>query len=233
MNEERRYKIFMVDYHAVLYCCFMGTQDVCECFHIGGRPRVPEGARIVSVHENYSRRCFDFTLYHESFDVVPDGQMIPLALESLWGVDVVVAVREKDGRYRIEDLRGVMPHQVHEKSWDEVATGLTLDDLSAIRILKEEREKGRPGYLTIHWSTESDLVNVHSVVCDLSEVDIAAVKLAMEHSRQNVVLTPGLPQDDTESLLKRFIAKESRDDLRAVAADLLTRVRTIKAEAAP
>jgi hypothetical protein len=67
----------------------------------------------------------------------------------------------------------------------------------------------------------------------LSEVDIAAVKLAMEHSRQNVVLTPGLPQDDTESLLKRFIAKESRDDLRAVAADLLTRVRTINAEAAP
>lgn len=40
-------------------------------------PSLPDGVRVVSVHEDFVCRGFRFVLQHESFDIVPEGQEMP------------------------------------------------------------------------------------------------------------------------------------------------------------
>lgn len=46
------------------------------CFNLG--QEIPEDAKIVGTYYDHSRMAFVFTLYHPSFPVVPDGEVVPL-----------------------------------------------------------------------------------------------------------------------------------------------------------
>ena len=39
--------------------------------------RLPEGYEILEVRDDWERRCFAFIVYHASFDLVPNGAVIP------------------------------------------------------------------------------------------------------------------------------------------------------------
>jgi len=38
---------------------------------------LPEGTKVLAVHDNHERYCLDAILYHESFSPVPLGEAIP------------------------------------------------------------------------------------------------------------------------------------------------------------
>lgn len=46
-------------------------------------PGIPEGARFTGAWYNPSRRAWDLRVWHESFDVVPDGEQIPSVFDRL------------------------------------------------------------------------------------------------------------------------------------------------------
>lgn len=44
---------------------------------------LPDGCEVWSVHHDYMTRCFVFTVQHDSFDLVPDGEYIPAFTDDL------------------------------------------------------------------------------------------------------------------------------------------------------
>jgi hypothetical protein len=44
---------------------------------------IPVGCGVLSVHENYQHRTFDFILQHESFEQTEPGTMLP-EVEAVW-----------------------------------------------------------------------------------------------------------------------------------------------------
>lgn len=67
---------------------------------IDGPNGPPDDAEIVSVHSDYSRRALAVTFRHQSFDPVPDGEMIPVASDRIALTIPVELVRQDDGSYR-------------------------------------------------------------------------------------------------------------------------------------
>lgn len=105
---ERREKIFVVDSMAVLRMGVFQSEDTPECFVIQRRPVLPDGAKIMGVYYDPASRGFEFVVWHESFDVVPDGMRCP-RVSGFVDTHSIVAVREEDGRYRIDRVEEVLP----------------------------------------------------------------------------------------------------------------------------
>lgn len=73
---DRRLRLFWIDQQS-LFCIIKTklTQNPLYCVMLD--ERIPDDVEIVSVHSDFFRRAFAFTLRHESFSEVPDGKDIP------------------------------------------------------------------------------------------------------------------------------------------------------------
>lgn len=69
MSEERRYMILSVDIE-VVGRLFQGLLDIGDVF-------LPGDARVVAVHNEWERRALGFIIWSTSYDIVPEGHMIP------------------------------------------------------------------------------------------------------------------------------------------------------------
>lgn len=97
---ERREKIYRVSESAIILGFHLSLEQTVDCFRVAGRPVVPDGAIVMGVHHDFSRWAFCFVVWHESFDVVPAGQMIPYADDGM-ACEYVTAVKEESGLYRL------------------------------------------------------------------------------------------------------------------------------------
>ena len=77
-------------------------EDLPEHFLIGRRPVLPPGSEIQQIVYEWSRRCFFFIIRNESFPTVAPFAEIEIVQNPLDLVQIY-AVREPDGRYRIEE----------------------------------------------------------------------------------------------------------------------------------
>ena len=73
---DRRLRLFWIDQQS-LFCIIKTklTQNPLYCVLLD--ERIPDDVEVVSVHHDFARRTFAFTLRHESFSEVPEGEYIP------------------------------------------------------------------------------------------------------------------------------------------------------------
>lgn len=74
ITRERRYKILWVSEHDVLDLWHRHAFSILTLPVLEG---VPEDCEVQTVRHDALRRAFGFLLYHDSFDVVPEGQSPP------------------------------------------------------------------------------------------------------------------------------------------------------------
>ncbi len=80
-DNERRLKIFYVSYNLVLDLfnrknVFVDNRKHTH-FIISYFDDIPDDAHVVQVHQDHARMSFNFVLKHPSFDIVPEGEIIP------------------------------------------------------------------------------------------------------------------------------------------------------------
>jgi hypothetical protein len=96
--ESRRLRIVNISNRAIL---LMFSRLSFECLLLEQHPQLPDGYVIRGVSYAPERDCFAFLIEHPSYEEVPEYQMIPWE-DGDCLVKSVVAIREADGRYRIE-----------------------------------------------------------------------------------------------------------------------------------
>ena len=80
-ERQRRYKLAYVD--SQLIWDMLGVLASAETVRLPVFSNMPEDAEVTSVQYDYSRLAFAFRIYHESFDVVEIGKMIPEVKEKV------------------------------------------------------------------------------------------------------------------------------------------------------
>jgi hypothetical protein len=61
----------------------------------GVNRRLPDGARVLSVHSDFARHCLTFVVEHPSFPMTPEGLELPeVGLEPAWQFDNSARVGE-------------------------------------------------------------------------------------------------------------------------------------------
>lgn len=73
-DRERRYKGILIDPRHIIFVT-MGPRK-CEYLSLMYED-IPQDAHVIDVTYEWSHRAFLLTLWHESFDIVPDGERIP------------------------------------------------------------------------------------------------------------------------------------------------------------
>lgn len=100
-KRERKYKLYRIDPNIVLAMLNWNTHDMIALpITIG----LPDNAQIEAINYSVERNCFMARVYHESFGVVPVGEMIPVANDWLSVEERVVSVRQYTAAY--DDLMG-------------------------------------------------------------------------------------------------------------------------------
>ncbi len=74
---------------------------------------LPPAAVVQRIYHEPARRGFMVLVWHPSFDVVPDGEEIPVAPDSLI-VETGVLRRQADGSYRVMTVGGTVQSAVKE-----------------------------------------------------------------------------------------------------------------------
>lgn len=85
MADERRYRIFYVTPELMMGClAFRATAErrLVGCHTTG----LPDGYKLLAVQYDFGRDAFGFKVEHPSFDVVPDGDLIPEMQVTCWAV---------------------------------------------------------------------------------------------------------------------------------------------------
>jgi len=76
-DKERRLKVFYLDTGQITHFLNYGN-NLPEYITVpAGLEGVPEGARVVSVHNSYERRALGIVVEHESFGVVNEAALLP------------------------------------------------------------------------------------------------------------------------------------------------------------
>jgi hypothetical protein len=90
-EKENRYKLYRMDNEQILS---MLNWDQHQFIALPITKGLPDGARIDAVNYYFDRHCFLARVYHESFDVVPNGCVIPIADEWMSIDEMVVSVEQ-------------------------------------------------------------------------------------------------------------------------------------------
>ena len=88
-KREARYKLFRIDPNQVLAMLNWNTYQsialpIVRC--------IPDGAYTDAMDYSISRQCFMMRVYHKDFDIVPTGELIPIADEWVEVEERVVSV---------------------------------------------------------------------------------------------------------------------------------------------
>lgn len=81
---DRRVRLVRVPQQQVLDWFTNAVEGWPETVNLPVSMGLPKGAKVGSVHHDFMSRCFIFTVFHESFDAVPEGEMIPYHNNPLW-----------------------------------------------------------------------------------------------------------------------------------------------------
>lgn len=107
MKQEQRYKIARLPQDQIVRL-FNSRLNVPRYLRIEHGEEIPEDAVVVAVWPNFEYLSIDFTLYHESFEVVPLGCMVP----SLTGIGQIgIAENPMFDRVRkcIQEIERICP----------------------------------------------------------------------------------------------------------------------------
>lgn len=74
-DRERRYKGILIDPRHIVFVT-MGPGS-CEYLSLCYED-IPKDAHVIDVTYDWVRHAFAMTLWHESFDIVPDGEQMPI-----------------------------------------------------------------------------------------------------------------------------------------------------------
>ena len=83
-----RKKILRVERQTVMACLLKGTKIRDEL-----RLQIPEDVEVISAGDDFMSNCIVFCLRHDSFEVVPLGQMPPVVNEEAWRNPILVGNR--------------------------------------------------------------------------------------------------------------------------------------------
>ena len=108
INNMDRLKLFLVDERDALLMASADVRDRPECFLIGRRPVLPPGSSVTWVRHDFSRRCVSFMVQNDSFEPVGRGCDVPIETSPV-GLTRIFAIREPDGRYRIDEVDQLFP----------------------------------------------------------------------------------------------------------------------------
>lgn len=73
---DRRLRLFWIDQQS-LFCIIKTKLTKDPLYGVMLDEQIPDDVEVVSVHHDFTRRAFAFTLSHESFSEVPEGEYIP------------------------------------------------------------------------------------------------------------------------------------------------------------
>lgn len=107
-EQQNRVRIYRIQEQEILMFAIDDPRSLPEAFAIGRRPDIPYGAKILRVHHDFASRSFDFLVCHPSFDCVRISEMPPIHPDWITMIGIN-AIREADGRYRIEDAAKLFP----------------------------------------------------------------------------------------------------------------------------
>jgi hypothetical protein len=161
MKRENRVRMYFIDPQHLLQMFTKEPEGYHCAFKRGRIADFPQDAEVEGVHYDPSRRAFCLTVYHPTFDVVPDGEMIPfepgfheMELECLspveiggkryWTFDPPVVVKTVEERIRFEINRlSVLPSDVIIVKYPEDTKLEQLNELiaAAESVHKELMEK--------------------------------------------------------------------------------------------
>lgn len=77
-KRERRVKVLRVNPDYIIQ--MLNGQNV-QYTMFPENDHTPPGTKVLSVNANWERHTIDFLIYHESFPVVPEGQIAPDAMD--------------------------------------------------------------------------------------------------------------------------------------------------------
>ena len=91
MKREPRYKLFRIDTNTVLS---MLNWNSCDCISLPITKGLPLDAVIESVNYDVCRNCFLARVYHDSFDMVSSGVMIPIEDDWLTVEEHIISIKQ-------------------------------------------------------------------------------------------------------------------------------------------
>jgi hypothetical protein len=92
---EQRHKLVKVRYSDIIDM-FTFHHKTPEFIYFPYLPELPQGYRVVSVHDSWAERCFEFCVYHESWPIVPDGKIPPRWGDQFAKVECTRLIRYED-----------------------------------------------------------------------------------------------------------------------------------------
>jgi hypothetical protein len=106
-ERENRLRIYLVHEKDILDSQYI-FDGMWTAFQVGMRPKIPRGAKILSVYYEMCRRAFSFMVCHPSFAPVAPMAAAPVVDAGPFDFECAVMEKEEDGRYRlrIRDKQG-------------------------------------------------------------------------------------------------------------------------------
>jgi len=95
IQRERRYKLVAVNHNWVLDVLRAWNGER-HCLQLPVIRGIPDDVVIEAVYEDWYRKQFVLRLWHSSFDIVPDGALIPFLQETTQPCDLVELRRVDD-----------------------------------------------------------------------------------------------------------------------------------------